>query len=149
MNYCFLQLKSKLKNNIEDINKRKLDLYNENSKMKFISYAELEEYFKSLSNKFTLTKNNKEDIEKKFKTKIIDQCEISKNNDITFGILNEKNYKVYHVTLIIFEKEIIYSNILHRSFNCLKESKIYFSDLKYLIMNNDLEQISKYILTKI
>lgn len=52
MNYCFLQLKSQLKNNIEDINKRKLDLYNENSKIKFILYAELEEYFKSLSNKF-------------------------------------------------------------------------------------------------
>ena len=150
MDSYFCLLKNKIRLEYEKQNKSKLVKYNTGKPQKdqLQSYEELEKHFHKLLNLFTSTEESSVSNKKILKKQLINQYEETKKNNIIVGILNIIVKNTYVVSIAIFENEMVYENILLKIFNNIEESKGYFNDLKALVKNNNLNDLSKIILEK-
>lgn len=150
MDSYFCQLKNKIKTDYEKQNNNKLIKYNAGKPQKdqLESYEELEKHFHKLLNLFTSTEESSVSNKKILKKQLINQHEETKENNIIVGILNIIVKNTYVVSIAIFENEMVYENILLKIFNNIEESKGYFNDLKTLVKDNNLNDLSKIILEK-
>lgn len=82
--------------------------------------------------------------------RIVSQYEEEKG-DITFGVVVENADRYYLTYILIFDGDKTYSNVLLRKFDKDKimEAKSYFMELKDMIVNNDLNKLSKLIIDKL
>ena len=78
-----------------------------------------------------------------YKKKFLSQ---HKNLHITFGAFIKKQNSNYYVSMIIFDTDYTFSNLNAKTYNNLEEANTYFSSLKDLIKNNDLESLSASLL---
>ena len=149
----FTLLKDEIKNTIEKRDSALLKQYNKkvskNDKVKNIT--ELENKFTNFMNLLGIESDatNNVDYDALLKEKIVDSYEEEKSG-VTFGILLEKNKNKLIVPLLIFDTEETYSNLLVKTYDIddLTEAKIYFNELKDLVIKNNLDNLSKLILEK-
>lgn len=149
----FTLLKDEIKNTIEKRDSALLKQYNKkvskNDKVKNIT--ELENKFTNFMNLLGIESDdsNNIDYDALLKEKIVDSYEEEKSG-VTFGTLLEKNKNKLIVSLIIFDTEETYSNLLVKTYDMedLSEAQIYFEELKDLVIKNDLDNLSKIILEK-
>lgn len=149
----FTLLKDEIKNNIKKRDSALLKQYNKkvskNDKVKNIT--ELENKFTNFMNLLGIESDdtNNIDYDALLKEKIVDSYEEEKSG-VTFGTLLEKNRNKLIVSLLIFDTEETYSNLLVKTYNIdnLTEAKIYFNELKDLVIKNNLDNLSKLILEK-
>ncbi|MBO5095472.1 MAG: hypothetical protein J6B98_01175 [Bacilli bacterium] len=149
----FTLLKDEIKNTIEKRDSALLKQYNKkvskNDKVKNIT--ELENKFTNFMNLLGIESDatNNVDYDALLKEKIVDSYEEEKSG-VTFGILLEKNKNKLIVSLLIFDTEETYSNLLVKTYDIddLTEAKIYFNELKDLVIKNNLDNLSKLILEK-
>lgn len=80
---------------------------------------------------------------------IIINLYVNWGNNITFGILNIKQNSNYNVYIVIFENKITYENLLFKSFKHNSRAKKYFKQLKEIIRDNNINDISRIILERI
>lgn len=106
--------------------------------------TELEEKMQSLISKFTIASDQKE-IDKLLKEKIVNQYEETKEN-ITFATLIEKLKNNFIVSLLIFDTDYTFSNLLLKKYNSLEKATEYFNDIKKNIQTMDINSLSLYIL---
>ena len=147
----FTLLKDEIKNTIEKRDSALLKQYNKkvskNDKVKNIT--ELENKFTNFMNLLGIESDdsNNIDYDALLKEKIVDSYEEEKSG-VTFGTLLEKNKNKLIVSLIIFDTEETYSNLLVKTYDMedLSEAQIYFEELKDLVIKNDLDNLSKIIL---
>ena len=149
----FTLLKDEIKNTIEKRDSALLKQYNKkvskNDKVKNIT--ELENKFTNFMNLLGIESDdsNNIDYDALLKEKIVDSYEEEKSG-VTFGTLLEKNKNKLIVSLIIFDTEETYSNLLVKTYDIedLSKAQIYFDELKTLVIKNDLDNLSKIILEK-
>lgn len=149
----FTLLKDEIKNTIEKRDSALLKQYNKkvskNDKVKNIT--ELENKFTNFMNLLGIESDdsNNIDYDALLKEKIVDSYEEEKSG-VTFGTLLEKNKNKLIVSLLIFDTEETYSNLLVKTYDIedLSEAQIYFEELKDLVIKNDLDNLSKIILEK-
>jgi len=149
----FTLLKDEIKNTIEKIDSTLLKQYNKkvskNDKVKNIT--ELENKFTNFMNLLGIESDdsNNIDYDALLKEKIVDSYEEEKSG-VTFGTLLERNKNKLIVSLLIFDTEETYSNLLVKTYDIedLSEAQIYFEELKDLVIKNDLDNLSKIILEK-
>ena len=129
--------------------KQKLnDSYNKNIS-DLNDFIDLKNCIINLVNDINDNSDKTKDIDDILKEKIVDQYELEKEN-ITFATLIERTSKNLVVSVIIFDVDVTYSNLLVRTykFNQLEEAKTYFNELKSLIIDCDISELSKIILKK-
>ena len=143
---------SLLKNKLNKINEEhKLELY---KKRGITSNAKIKN-IEDLQEKLLLfleqdNKNTEEDYQSIIAEKIIDQYEEEKE-DITFGVLLENAKDKLIVSLLIFDTDYTYSNLLRQDYDKEKidKAKVYYMQLKDMIVNNDKDTLSKLIIEKL
>ena len=108
---------------------------------------ELEKNFQELVSKFTIPSDSKE-LKKMLNEKLINQYEEMKDG-VTFATLIEKEQEKYLVYYIIFDTDFTYSNLLLKEYNSLLDAENYFNNLKSKIINNDINNLSTYILNNL
>ena len=149
----FTLLKDEIKNTIEKRDSALLKQYNKkvNKNDKVKNITELENKFTNFMNLLGIESDdsNNIDYDALLKEKIVDSYEEEKSG-VTFGTLLEKNKNKLIVSLIIFDTEETYSNLLVKTYDMedLSEAQIYFEELKDLVIKNDLDNLSKIILEK-
>lgn len=148
----FELLKKEIKKMVASEEKSTLKKYNNmvsrNDKVK--SIGELEEQFNNFLELLGIESTAPtKDYETMLKERIVDSYEEEKEN-ITFGALIENTNNKLVVSLLIFDEKYTYSNLLVKVYdkNKLSEAKIYFNELKELIINNSVNDLSKIILEK-
>lgn len=137
MNDDYAILRQKLN---DSYNKNILDLNN---------FDDLKKSIIDLVNDVDDNNDKTKDIDEILKDRIVDQYELEKEN-ITFATLIERTPKNLVVSVIIFDVDITYSNLLVRTydFNQLEEAKKYFNELKTLIIGCNVSELSNIILKK-
>ena len=103
---------------------------------------ELQKKFFELAQKFT---NPTDKVKSVLNDNLVNQFEETKDN-ITFGAFIKKQNSNYYVSMIIFDTDYTFSNLNAKTYNNLEEANTYFSSLKDLIKNNDLESLSASLL---
>lgn len=106
------------------------------------SNIELQKKFFELAQKFTDPTDKVKSI---LNDNLVNQFEEMKDN-ITFGVFIKKQNNSYYVSMIIFDTDYTFSNLNAKTYNNLEDANIYFSSLKDLIRNNDLESLSASLL---
>ena len=106
------------------------------------SNIELQKKFFELAQKFTDPTDKVKSI---LNDTLVNQFEETKDN-ITFGVFIKKQNNSYYVSIIIFDTDYTFSNLNAKTYNNLEEANTYFSSLKDLIKNNDLESLSASLL---
>lgn len=106
------------------------------------SNIELQKKFFELAQKFT---NPTDKVKSVLNDNLVNQFEETKDN-ITFGAFIKKQNSNYYVSMIIFDTDYTFSNLNAKTYNNLEEANTYFSSLKDLIRNNDLESLSASLL---
>ncbi|HIU11714.1 MAG TPA: hypothetical protein IAB65_03335 [Candidatus Onthocola stercorigallinarum] len=106
------------------------------------SNIELQKKFFELAQKFT---NPTDKVKSVLNDNLVNQFEETKDN-ITFGAFIKKQNSNYYVSMIIFDTDYTFSNLNAKTYNNLEEANTYFSSLKDLIKNNDLESLSASLL---
>ena len=106
------------------------------------SNIELQKKFFELAQKFT---NPTDKVKSVLNDNLVNQFEETKDN-ITFGVFIKKQNNSYYVSIIIFDTDYTFSNLNAKTYNNLEEANTYFSSLKDLIKNNDLESLSASLL---
>ena len=106
------------------------------------SNIELQKKFFELAQKFT---NPTDKVKSVLNDNLVNQFEETKDN-ITFGVFIKKQNNSYYVSIIIFDTDFTFSNLNAKTYNNLEEANTYFSSLKDLIKNNDLESLSASLL---
>ena len=106
------------------------------------SNIELQKKFFELAQKFTDPTDKVKSI---LNDNLVNQFEETKDN-ITFGVFIKKQNNSYYVSMIIFDTDYTFSNLNAKTYNNLEEANTYFSSLKDLIKNNDLESLSSTLL---
>ena len=106
------------------------------------SNIELQKKFFELAQKFT---NPTDKVKSVLNDNLVNQFEEVKDN-ITFGAFIKKQNSNYYVSMIIFDTDYTFSNLNAKTYNNLEEANTYFSSLKDLIKNNDLESLSASLL---
>jgi len=149
----FTLLKDEIKNTIEKRDSALLKQYNKkvNKNDKVKNITELENKFTNFMNILGIESDDTSNIDYDalLKEKIVDSYEEEKSG-VTFGTLLEKNKNKLIVSLLIFDTEETYSNLLVKTYDMenLSEAQIYFDELKDLVIKNDLDNLSKIILEK-
>lgn len=149
----FTLLKDEIKNTIEKRDSALLKQYNKkvNKNDKVKNITELENKFTNFMNILGIESDDTSNIDYDalLKEKIVDSYEEEKSG-VTFGTLLEKNQNKLIVSLLIFDTEETYSNLLVKTYDMenLSEAQIYFNELKDLVIKNDLDNLSKIILEK-
>ena len=108
--------------------------------------TDLETRFIELTKKFTVPLTTDE-IDNILKEKLVDKYEEEKDS-VTFATLIEKVETNYIVSMIIFDTDYTYSNILPMSFLTVDTAKPYFNELKEAIKTKNKEELSLFILEK-
>ena len=121
------------------MNKKYLEL---KEKLTSQSNIELQKKFFELAQKFT---NPTDKVKSVLNDNLVNQFEEKKDN-ITFGAFIKKQNSNYYVSMIIFDTDYTFSNLNAKTYNNLEEANTYFSSLKDLIKNNDLESLSASLL---
>ena len=121
------------------MNKKYLEL---KEKLTLQSNIELQKKFFELAQKFT---NPTDKVKSVLNDNLVNQFEEVKDN-ITFGAFIKKQNNSYCVSMIIFDTDYTFSNLNAKTYNNLEEANTYFSSLKDLIKNNDLENLSSTLL---
>lgn len=106
------------------------------------SNIELQKKFFELAQKFTDPTDKVKSI---LNDNLVNQFEETKDN-ITFGVFIKKQNNSYYVSMIIFDTDYTFSNLNAKTYNNLEDANIYFSSLKDLIRNNNLESLSASLL---
>ena len=106
------------------------------------SNIKLQKKFFELAQKFTDPTDKVKSI---LNDNLVNQFEETKDN-ITFGVFIKKQNNSYYVSIIIFDTDYTFSNLNAKTYNNLEEANTYFSSLKDLIKNNDLESLSASLL---
>lgn len=106
------------------------------------SNIELQKKFFELAQKFT---DPTDKVKSVLNDNLVNQFEETKDN-ITFGAFIKKQNSNYYVSMIIFDTDYTFSNLNAKTYNNLEEANTYFSSLKDLIKNNDLESLSASLL---
>lgn len=106
------------------------------------SNIELQKKFFELAQKFT---DPTDKVKSVLNDNLVNQFEETKDN-ITFGAFIKKQNSNYYVSMIIFDTDYTFSNLNAKTYNNLEEANTYFSSLKDLIRNNDLESLSASLL---
>ena len=106
------------------------------------SNIELQKKFFELAQKFT---NPTDKVKSVLNDNLVNQIKEKKDN-ITFGAFIKKQNSNYYVSMIIFDTDYTFSNLNAKTYNNLEEANTYFSSLKDLIKNNDLESLSASLL---
>ena len=106
------------------------------------SNIELQKKFFELAQKFTDPTDKVKSI---LNDNLVNQFEDTKDN-ITFGVFIKKQNNSYYVSMIIFDTDYTFSNLNAKTYNNLEDANTYFSSLKDLIRNNDLESLSASLL---
>lgn len=106
------------------------------------SNIELQKKFFELAQKFT---NPTDKVKSVLNDNLVNQFEETKDN-ITFGAFIKKQNSNYYVSMIIFDTDYTFSNLNAKTYNNLEDANTYFSSLKDLIKNNDLESLSASLL---
>ncbi len=106
------------------------------------SNIELQKKFFELAQKFTDPTDKVKSI---LNDNLVNQFEETKDN-ITFGVFIKKQNNSYYVSMIIFDTDYTFSNLNAKTYNNLEDANTYFSSLKDLIRNNDLESLSASLL---
>ena len=106
------------------------------------SNIELQKKFFELAQKFT---NPTDKVKSVLNDNLVNQFEETKDN-ITFGAFIKKQNSNYYVSMIIFDTDYTFSNLNAKTYNNLEDANTYFSSLKDLIRNNDLESLSASLL---
>ena len=106
------------------------------------SNIELQKKFFELAQKFT---HPTDKVKSVLNDNLVNQFEETKDN-ITFGAFIKKQNSNYYVSMIIFDTDYTFSNLNAKTYNNLEEANTYFSSLKDLIKNNDLESLSASLL---
>ena len=106
------------------------------------SNIELQKKFFELAQKFT---NPTDKVKSVLNDNLVNQFEETKDN-ITFGAFIKKQNSNYYVSMIIFDTDYTFSKLNAKTYNNLEEANTYFSSLKDLIRNNDLESLSASLL---
>ena len=106
------------------------------------SNIELQKKFFELAQKFTDPTDKVKSI---LNDNLVSQFEEAKDN-ITFGVFINIQNNSYYVSMIIFDTDYTFSNLNAKTYNNLEEANTYFSSLKDLIKNNDLESLSASLL---
>lgn len=119
------------------MNKKYLEL-----KEKLLTDYELQKKIFELAQKFT---NPTDKVKSILNDNLVNQFEEVKDN-ITFGAFIKKQNNSYCVSMIIFDIDYTFSNLNAKTYDNLEEANIYFSSLKDLIKNNDLENLSSTLL---
>ncbi len=119
------------------MNKKYLEL-----KEKLLTDYELQKKIFELAQKFT---NPTDKVKSVLNDNLVNQFEETKDN-ITFGAFIKKQNSNYYVSMIIFDTDYTFSNLNAKTYNNLEEANTYFSSLKDLIKNNDLESLSASLL---
>ena len=119
------------------MNKKYLEL-----KEKLLTDYELQKKIFELAQKFT---NPTDKVKSVLNDNLVNQFEETKDN-ITFGAFIKKQNSNYYVSMIIFDTDYTFSNLNAKTYNNLEDANIYFSSLKDLIRNNDLESLSASLL---
>lgn len=119
------------------MNKKYLEL-----KEKLLTDYELQKKIFELAQKFT---NPTDKVKSILNDNLVNQFEEVKDN-ITFGAFIKKQNNSYIVSMIIFDIDYTFSNLNAKTYDNLEEANIYFSSLKDLIKNNDLENLSSTLL---
>lgn len=132
-----------MNNNYSILKDKLVDSYKKNNK---IIDSDLQKKFNELSSKFIIT-SDKREISKVLKEKLVNNYEEIKSG-VTFATLIEKLNNFYFVSMTIFDKDFIYSNILKKKLTSLDLATLYFEELKQAIINNDKDSLSFYILNK-
>lgn len=109
--------------------------------------TELEEKMQFLISKFTIASDKKE-IDKLLKEKLVNQYEETKEN-ITFATLIEKLKNNFIVSLLIFDTDYTFSNLLLKKYDSLDKATEYFNDLKKNIQTMNINSLSLYILNNL
>ena len=124
------------------------DSYNKNI-LNLNNFDDLKKSIIDLVNDVDDNNDKTKDIDEILKDRIVDQYELEKEN-ITFATLIERTPKNLVVSVIIFDVDITYSNLLVRTydFNQLEEAKKYFNELKTLIIGCNVSELSNIILKK-
>ena len=119
------------------MNKKYLEL-----KEKLLTDYELQKKIFELAQKFT---NPTDKVKSVLNDNLVNQFEETKDN-ITFGAFIKKQNSNYYVSMIIFDTDYTFSNLNAKTYNNLEEANTYFSSLKDLIKNNNLENLSSTLL---
>ena len=106
------------------------------------SNIELQKKFFELAQKFTTPTDKVKSV---LNDNLVNQFEETKDN-ITFGAFIKKQNNSYYVSMIIFDTDYTFSNLNAKTYNNLEDANIYFSSLKDLIRNNNLESLSASLL---
>ena len=106
------------------------------------SNIELQKKFFELAQKFTDPTDKVKSI---LNDNLVNQFEETKDN-ITFGVFIKKQNNSYYVSMIIFDTGYTFSNLNAKTYDNLEDANTYFSSLKDLIRNNDLESLSASLL---
>lgn len=105
----------------------------------------LEKKYIKLAKKFTLPNDttyiNKDKI-------IISQYEENKDN-ITFGVFIQKENDKFNVSIIIFDEDYTFSNIVSKQYNSLEQANQYYLQLEELIKNNNINDLSLKLLEEL
>lgn len=131
-------------NNQYQILKEKLSNVSIKNSSNIDNLSDLQKRFSELSSKF-IEPSSKQELNKVLKEKLIEHYEEEKDN-ITFGTYIEKVNDDYYVSMIIFDSDYTYSNLLQKKYSTPDESKTYYDILKNTIKNNDINSLSLYIL---
>lgn len=153
MNY-YSMLLEKIKLIQEDANNKLLNKINSNKseEEKINSYEEYDNHIKDLINKFSVFNREPLSEEKKeqlLRERLVAQYEEEKEKEIAFGIANEFISNNYIVSLMIFDKDTTINNLLLKKFKSKEDSMLYFEELKNIIINNDINNLSKIILDRL
>ena len=126
--------------------KQKLnDSYNKN----ILNSSNFDNFKKSIMDFVNDNSDETKSIGDILKDRIVEQYECEKEN-ITFATLIERTHRNLVVSFIIFDVDVTYSNLLVRTydFNQLEEAKKYFNELKTLIIDCNVSELSNIILKK-
>lgn len=129
--------------------KQKLnDSYNKNIS-DLNNFDDLKKSIIDLVNDINDNNNKTKDIDSIIKDRIVEQYELEKDG-ITLGTLIERTPEKLVVSVIIFDVDVTYSNLLVRTydFNQLEKAKKYFNELKTLIVDCNVSELSNIILKK-
>lgn len=129
-------------NNYLDLKEKLMSSFSKNVPIQ--NMTELEEKVQNLVSKFTIASDQKE-IDKLLKEKLVNQYEEKKGN-VTFATLIEKLKNNFIVSLIIFDTDYTFSNLLTKEYDSLENATDYFSQLKKNIQTMDINSLSLYII---
>lgn len=116
-----------------------LDKANKN-KEKYLSYTEFNDEINTLLNLFVKDSEINYKIENEYN---------EEKDGYNFNIKNIYVYNNFDVFISISDNNVVYSNILRKSFDNIIEARKYFTELREIIKSNNVNDLAEIILNKL